>query len=200
MINEWYAGDLRSDTATIAEVMRGAGYATYAVGKWHVTKDIEENASRHNWPLQPGFGADMVMGAGLAQASVRLDAPLLFVGYGIQAPEEGWDDYKGVDVKGKVLVMLVNDPAPTAEAPERFGGRALADLRPRCPFFAFQGFLTGWRASGRTSARSHGPRHSRRSSFRRRSGGSCSRAGNSGARRFATSCSTSPTECRRAGH
>ena len=55
MINEWYAGDLRADTATIAEVLRGSGYATYAVGKWHVTKDIEEEASRHNWPLQRGF-------------------------------------------------------------------------------------------------------------------------------------------------
>lgn len=55
MINEWYAGDLRPDTATLGEVMRGAGYATYAVGKWHVTKDIEEDASRHNWPLQRGF-------------------------------------------------------------------------------------------------------------------------------------------------
>ena len=55
MINEWYAGDLRPDTVTIAEVMRGAGYGTYAVGKWHVTKDIEEDASRHNWPRQRGF-------------------------------------------------------------------------------------------------------------------------------------------------
>ena len=55
MINEWYAGDLRADTATIAEALRGSGYATYAVGKWHVTKDIEEGGSRHNWPLQRGF-------------------------------------------------------------------------------------------------------------------------------------------------
>jgi len=55
MINEWYAGDLRADTATIAEVLRGAGYGTYAVGKWHVTKDIEEGKSQHNWPLQRGF-------------------------------------------------------------------------------------------------------------------------------------------------
>ncbi|MDO8545229.1 MAG: arylsulfatase [Opitutaceae bacterium] len=55
MINGWYAGDLRADTATIAEVMRGAGYGTYAVGKWHVTKDIEEGKSQHNWPLQRGF-------------------------------------------------------------------------------------------------------------------------------------------------
>jgi arylsulfatase len=55
MINEWYAGDLRPDTATIAEVLRGAGYGTYAVGKWHVAKHIEEGESQHNWPLQRGF-------------------------------------------------------------------------------------------------------------------------------------------------
>ena len=44
-------------------------------------------------------------------ASARLrDAELVFVGYGIQAPEHAWDDYKGLDVAGKVLVMLNNDP------------------------------------------------------------------------------------------
>lgn len=41
---------------------------------------------------------------------VKLDAPLVFVGYGIVAPEYEWDDYKGADVAGKVLVMLVGDP------------------------------------------------------------------------------------------
>jgi arylsulfatase A-like enzyme len=55
MINEWYAGDLRADVVTLGEVMRTAGYATYAVGKWHVTKHIEENSPRDNWPLQRGF-------------------------------------------------------------------------------------------------------------------------------------------------
>jgi arylsulfatase len=54
MINEWYSGDLRADTQTIAEVLRSAGYGTYAVGKWHVTKEVEGN-SKHNWPLQRGF-------------------------------------------------------------------------------------------------------------------------------------------------
>jgi len=38
------------------------------------------------------------------------DSPLVFVGYGVVAPEYGWDDYKGLDVRGKTLVMLVNDP------------------------------------------------------------------------------------------
>ena len=35
---------------------------------------------------------------------------MVFVGYGIEAPEFNWDDYKGMDVTGKTLVMLVNDP------------------------------------------------------------------------------------------
>ena len=38
-----------------------------------------------------------------------VDAEVVFVGYGVDAPEYGWNDYKNVDVKGKVLVMLVND-------------------------------------------------------------------------------------------
>jgi len=48
---------------------------------------------------------------------------LIFVGYGIVAPEFGWDDYRGVDVSGKTLLMLVNDP-PSAD-PKFFGGPAL---------------------------------------------------------------------------
>ena len=49
---------------------------------------------------------------------------LVFVGYGIVAPEYKWDDYKGVDVKGKTLVMLVNDPA-VPDDPQAFGGKAM---------------------------------------------------------------------------
>jgi Zn-dependent M28 family amino/carboxypeptidase len=72
------------------------------------------------------FGKDWVWAPGDVKAAHDFDAPLVFVGYGITAPEEGgWDDYKGVDVKGKVLVMLVNDPAPTAAQPNRFNGKGL---------------------------------------------------------------------------
>ncbi len=39
-----------------------------------------------------------------------MNADIVYVGYGIEAPEYQWDDYKGVDVKGKVLLMLVNEP------------------------------------------------------------------------------------------
>jgi Zn-dependent M28 family amino/carboxypeptidase len=52
-----------------------------------------------------------------------IDAEIVFVGYGIQAPEYGWDDYKGVDVKGKAVLMFVNEPE-SADA-SFFKGRAL---------------------------------------------------------------------------
>ncbi len=52
-----------------------------------------------------------------------IDAPIVYVGYGIEAPEYQWDDYKGVDVKGKVLLMLVNEPP--SEDPKFFKGKAL---------------------------------------------------------------------------
>jgi Zn-dependent M28 family amino/carboxypeptidase len=52
------------------------------------------------------------------------NVPLLFVGYGVTAPERGWDDFKGQDVKGKMLVVLVNDP--DFEGGEgNFGGKAM---------------------------------------------------------------------------
>jgi Zn-dependent M28 family amino/carboxypeptidase len=46
---------------------------------------------------------------GQASVSIR-NAPLVFVGYGVKAPERNWDDFKGVDLKGKIMVVLVNDP------------------------------------------------------------------------------------------
>jgi Zn-dependent M28 family amino/carboxypeptidase len=71
------------------------------------------------------FGKDWVWAPGDAKPVHTMDNKLLFVGYGISAPEEGWDDYKAVDCKGKILVMMVNDPKPTAAEPKRFGGEGL---------------------------------------------------------------------------
>jgi Zn-dependent M28 family amino/carboxypeptidase len=55
------------------------------------------------------------------------DAPMVFVGYGVTAPERSWDDFKGVDLKGKVAVFLINDPDFSAEPGDAiansFGGR-----------------------------------------------------------------------------
>jgi Zn-dependent M28 family amino/carboxypeptidase len=57
------------------------------------------------------------------QPESDVDAEIVFVGYGIQAPEYNWDDYKGTDVRGKVLLMLVNEP-PSEDA-KFFKGKAL---------------------------------------------------------------------------
>ncbi len=71
------------------------------------------------------FGDEIVFASGSAKPDAAFDAPLVFVGYGVAAPEEAWDDYKGLDCHGKILVMLVNDPQPTKEEPKRFGGKSL---------------------------------------------------------------------------
>jgi Zn-dependent M28 family amino/carboxypeptidase len=57
------------------------------------------------------------------QSQSEVDADIVFVGYGIEAPEYNWDDYKGQDVHGKVLLMLVNEPS--SDDPKFFKGKAL---------------------------------------------------------------------------
>ncbi len=54
-----------------------------------------------------------------------MDAPLVFVGYGVKAPERDWDDFKGQDMRGKILVVLVNDADFEEPALDTFGGRAM---------------------------------------------------------------------------
>ncbi len=55
--------------------------------------------------------------------SVDIDAPIVFVGYGISAPEYRWDDYKGYDLKGKTAILFVNEPV--SDDPGLFNGKAL---------------------------------------------------------------------------
>ena len=69
-------------------------------------------------------GVNVAFWSTAQQPVVRLDAPLLFVGYGVEAPEYGWNDFKGVDVAGKVLLFLNNDPPVAEDGVELFGGEA----------------------------------------------------------------------------
>lgn len=57
-------------------------------------------------------------------ATGKLDSEIVFVGHGVDAPEYRWNDYKNLDVRGKTLVMLVNDPPASATEPDLFKGRA----------------------------------------------------------------------------
>ena len=72
------------------------------------------------------FGEQMVLSTRTGQATVKVsDSPLLFVGYGVNAPEAGWNDYAGVDVKGKTVVMLINDPGFHNNDSTLFQGRRM---------------------------------------------------------------------------
>ena len=73
------------------------------------------------------FADDFVAFTGAQTEEIDVDSDLVFVGYGISAPEQRWDDYKGTpdDFRGKILVMLVNDPPATQEEPNLFGAKGL---------------------------------------------------------------------------
>jgi Zn-dependent M28 family amino/carboxypeptidase len=93
---------------------------------------VKTDAAASTLALQAGgqalpirFGDDWVFAPGDATATHAFDNELVFVGYGITAPDEQWNDFKGLDLKGKVLVMMVNDPQPSAEQPNRFNGKGL---------------------------------------------------------------------------
>ena len=84
----------------------------------------------------PDGAVPLVQGRDIYASTVRpvdrvaiANAPMVFVGHGVSAPERGWDDYKGVDLRGKVAVFLVNDPdfasAPAEDAAGKFGGRRM---------------------------------------------------------------------------
>jgi Zn-dependent M28 family amino/carboxypeptidase len=71
------------------------------------------------------FGTDIVAASGLDEPSVAINAPVIFVGYGIVAPEFKWNDYAGLDVKGKIVLVMVNDPPAPPSEPTLFAGKAL---------------------------------------------------------------------------
>ena len=72
------------------------------------------------------FGTDMVVGTRTGRPEVSIkDSPLVFVGYGVDAPEQQWNDYAGIDVKGKTVVMLVNDPGFHAGDAKLFDGKRM---------------------------------------------------------------------------
>ena len=101
--------------------LEGMGYrAAFGTGAWQQPFDIVGIHSQFpkSWSFQGknarvdlAWRDDYIAASGLQSESVALDdAELVFVGYGIQAPEFQWDDFKGADLAGKILVMMNNDP------------------------------------------------------------------------------------------
>jgi len=90
--------------------------------------DVSVSQAGGTVPLK--FPDDIYLGTVRPVDRVKIEnAPMVFVGYGVTAPERGWDDFKNVDLKGKVAVMLVNDPdfEATAKQPVagKFGGKTM---------------------------------------------------------------------------
>ncbi len=85
------------------------------------------SVSGKNSSFDYSFGNEFVATTGAQTENVNIDAEMVFVGYGIDADEQKWNDYKGDkdDYRGKVLVMMVSDPPATEKEPNLFGGRAL---------------------------------------------------------------------------
>jgi Zn-dependent M28 family amino/carboxypeptidase len=77
-------------------------------------------------PLEFAYGDDFVGVTLRVQEKVAVEnSDMIFVGYGIVAPEYQWNDYEGIDARGKTVVMLVNDPGFATQDPELFNGRAM---------------------------------------------------------------------------
>jgi Zn-dependent M28 family amino/carboxypeptidase len=74
-------------------------------------------------PINLKYGEDYLTKDQTGAPTTDIDAPIVFVGYGIDAPEYHWDDYTGVDVKGKILLVIVNQPPSNNE--HFFNGKAL---------------------------------------------------------------------------
>ncbi len=83
------------------------------------TDEAQTTASfvpRSGSPISLTYGSDIVTKDERGEATADIDAPIVFVGYGITAPEYQWNDYAGVDVKGKILLVIVNEPPSNEDA------------------------------------------------------------------------------------
>jgi len=88
-----------------------------------ITTNAEENKDK---TMQLTYSDDQVVWTRRQIDSSSLDnSELVFVGYGINAPERNWNDYEGIDVTGKTVVMLVNDPGYATQDEQLFNGNAM---------------------------------------------------------------------------
>ncbi len=91
------------------------------------TSQVQAQFTLGDWTLPLTQGDQIVVSSRRPGEShiMLMDAPLVFVGYGVTAPERDWDDFKGQDMTGKILVVLVNDADFEEPSLDTFGGRAM---------------------------------------------------------------------------
>ncbi len=123
-------------TGYIVERFKKAGLKPANKGSWYQDVPLVEITASDvspltitggKTPISAAYRTDLVIGTYRVTPKVAIkDSDMVFVGYGINAPERGWNDYAGVDVKGKTVVILVNDPDwRTMTLDGDFGGRAM---------------------------------------------------------------------------
>lgn len=122
--------------AYLTERFEAAGLKPGNNGSWVQDVPLAEITARDHAPLTISdgkasftleFGSEWVGVSYREEAQTTINASdMVFVGYGINAPERGWNDYQGVDVKGKTVVILVNDPDYISDGLEgTFNGQAM---------------------------------------------------------------------------
>ncbi|WP_028966464.1 M28 family peptidase [Sphingomonas phyllosphaerae] len=122
--------------AYLAKRFAAAGLKPGNKGSWYQDVPLVELTAKNvsplvftgaGAPISLAYGPDMVVGTWRITPRVEVkDSPVVFVGYGINAPEKGWNDYAGLDVRGKTVLILINDPDwRTPGLTGTFGGRAM---------------------------------------------------------------------------
>lgn len=124
------AGDEMTIDYLVSELDRLGYEPGFPGGRWRQPFDLVgiTAAQPATWtftaeggPLALSQGDDFIVASGVQREQAEVDgAEVVFVGYGIEAPEHDWDDFEGADLEGKMLLMLNNDPDWN---PELFGGR-----------------------------------------------------------------------------
>jgi len=90
------------------------------------TPDSTATVAGNGKTLTLKYRADYMARTEREQPTIKVaDSPLVFAGYGVVAPEYGWDDYAGLDVKGKTVVVLINDPGNAGNDTTMFRGKAM---------------------------------------------------------------------------
>jgi Zn-dependent M28 family amino/carboxypeptidase len=116
----------------LAAQLAAIGYAPGAAdGTWFQDVSIVESIVDPSFTMSAGEGRpfryldDVVAFSGVQTPQVRVSGELVFVGHGVVAPEYTWNDYEGMDMKGRVALIMVNDPPATAAEPQLFAAEAL---------------------------------------------------------------------------
>jgi Zn-dependent M28 family amino/carboxypeptidase len=108
----------------------GSWTQTVPLIRTHVSERADFTIASHGQTLTLHSPSDIYVSTVRDTQAVTIEnAPMVFVGYGVTAPERGWDDFGDADLRGKIAVFLVNDPdfeaAPGDQVVGRFGGRAM---------------------------------------------------------------------------